>query len=187
MNQNYYNNMNVQQVVDNIMTNIDTFSNNNSNNYVPINNLTYNPNVFEPYGQEQSNINNMNQMMNNQMSNPQMMNNQMIDNQMMNNQNINQQMMDRQFMNPYKKVNKQHKTLKKKEKFSNTNNKLLSFGSLRQLLIYTVLFIIFSHSKMTDLICKIIPDSISMISNIPCITLKGLIMGILIILLNRLL
>lgn len=192
MNQNYYNNVDVPQVVDNIMNNIDTFSNTNSNNYVPINNLTYNPNVFEPYGQSPINQHqNMNQY---NMQQP-TMNNYNMNNGMnqynMNSRNMNSQNMN-QRINQYNmdprilSRKKQKKVLNNIENLDNTSNsKLFSVKSLRYLLIYTVLFIIFSHSKMTDIICKLIPNSISMISNIPCITIKGLLMGVIIIIVNR--
>ena len=65
------------------------------------------------------------------------------------------------------------------------NQPLFSFNTLKKIVIYIILFIIFSHSKMTDIVCKIIPDSITMISNIPCISLKGLFMSIIIIILHR--
>jgi hypothetical protein len=58
------------------------------------------------------------------------------------------------------------------------------FSFIRKLLIYTVLFIIFSHSKLTELLCGFVPYLDSFNSNIPCITLKGIIMSILIIIIN---
>ena len=203
MNQNYYNNMDVPKVVDNIMTNLDTYSNNNSNNYVPINNLTYNPNTFEPYGQskvslqggidmqpQNMSMNNMNMPPSNMgtynMGMDNRMNEKMMNQQMMNQQMMNQQMMNHQMMGQPNYNKKSKKVIKNIENLVNIENtSLFSLKSLKSLIIYVVLFIIFSHSKMTDIVCKFIPNSVTMVSNIPCISLKGLIMGILILLLHK--
>ena len=208
MNQNYYNNKNVPSIVDNIMTNIDTYSNNNSDNYVPINNLTYNPNSFEPYGQSkislqegvemprqymnmpnnsmyQNNIyqNNIPQNSIPQNSIPQNMDHS-INGKIRDHRRINNQIMDYKMMNNYNK--KSNNIIKNIENMGEIDNQpLFSFNTLKKIVIYIILFIIFSHSKMTDIVCKIIPDSITMISNIPCISLKGLFMSIIIIILHR--
>lgn len=198
MNQNYYNNMDVPRVVDNIMNNLDTYSNNNSNNYVPINNLTYNPNSFEPYGQSKVSLqggmdmpqqhigmNNMGMPSQNMGSYNMGMDNRMNE-KMMNQQMMNQQMMNHQMMGQPKYNKKSKKIIRNIENLANTENtSLFSLKSLKSLVIYIVLFIIFSHSKMTDIVCKIIPDSITMVSNIPCISLKGLLMSVIILLLHR--
>jgi hypothetical protein len=208
MNQNYYNNKNVPSIVDNIMTNIDTYSNNNSDNYVPINNLTYNPNSFEPYGQSkislqegvemprqymdipnnsmyQNNMYQNNMYQNNipQNSIPQNMDHSM-NGKIRDHRRINNQIMDYKMMNNYNK--KSNNIIKNIENMGEIDNQpLFSFNTLKKIVIYIILFIIFSHSKMTDIVCKIIPDSITMISNIPCISLKGLFMSIIIIILHR--
>jgi hypothetical protein len=203
MNQNYYNNKNVPSIVDNIMTNIDTYSNNNSDNYVPINNLTYNPNSFEPYGQSKislqegvemprqyMNMPNNSMYQNNiyqnnipQNSIPQNMDHS-INGKIRDHRRINNQIMDYKMMNNYNK--KSNNIIKNIENMGEIDNQpLFSFNTLKKIVIYIILFIIFSHSKMTDIVCKIIPDSITMISNIPCISLKGLFMSIIIIILHR--
>jgi hypothetical protein len=225
MNQNYYNNnMDVPKVVDNIMTNLDTYSNNNSNNYVPINNLTYNPNSFDPYGQSDISslgnnsmgINNMgmnnmgmnnmgtnnmgmnnmgmnNMGMNNMGMNNMGMNNMGMNNMGMNEKHINQDLLNNRMLN-HQMLNAQNpnynkkskKVIKSIENFKNLESKkIFSFNSLKSIVICTILFVIFSHSKMTDIICKFIPDTVTMVSNIPCILLKGFIMSIIIFLLDN--
>ena len=191
MNQNYYNNMDVPRVVDNIMTNLDTYSNNNSNNYVPINNLTYNPNAFEPYGQSKVSLQGGMDMQSQNMPQQNMgsynmgMDNRMNE-KMINQQMMNQQMMNHQMMGQPKYSKKSTKIIKNIENLENIDNiSLFSLKSVKSIVIYIVLFIIFSHSKMTDIVCRFIPESISMVSNIPCISLKGLLMSIIILLLHR--
>jgi len=61
-----------------------------------------------------------------------------------------------------------------------------NLGLVKQLLIYTILFIIFSHCKMTELLCNRISILDTTDSNIPCIAFKGLLMGIVIIILRKL-
>ena len=160
------NQMNIPNIVNNIEQNIDTFGNMNSQNYVPIEqavdnrvqhqNMTYNPNI--PPQQY-----NMNQQ--------QMSNNMPQQIPMQHNQYIPQ---NNQIVNTIEHLDTP------KPGFIKRNLSLI-----KPLLIYTILFIIFTHSMMTEIICSKLPCLDNIESNIPCIAFKGFLMGIVIILFTK--
>jgi len=181
--------MNIPNLVNNIENNMDTFGNSNMNNYVPINNdkLTYNPNIQrETFNQgEQMHMQQPMNNMQNHMNMQQPMNNMQ---QSMN--NMPPPMMNRMppnMMNP--NFNNKNNVVNTIETIDNTEPGFFSNKGKRvkQLLTYTILFIIFSHSKMTELLCNKIPFLANVESNIPCITFKGLLVSIIIMILNHLL
>ena len=181
--------MNIPNLVNNIENNMDTFGNSNMNNYVPINNdkLTYNPNIQrETFNQgEQMHMQQPMNNMQNHMNMQQPMNNMQ---QSMN--NMPPPMMNRMppnMMNP--NFNNKNNVVNTIETIDNTEPGFFSNKGKRvkQLLTYTILFIIFSHSKMTELLCSKIPFLANVESNIPCITFKGLLVSIIIMILNHLL
>lgn len=181
--------MNIPNLVNNIENNMDTFGNSNMNNYVPINNdkLTYNPNIQrETFNQgEQMH---MQQPMNNMQNHMNMQ--QPMSNMQQSMNNMPPPMMNRMppnMMNP--NFNNKNNVVNTIETIDNTEPGFFSNKGKRvkQLLTYTILFIIFSHSKMTELLCNKIPFLANVESNIPCITFKGFLVSIIIMILNHLL
>ena len=177
MNQNYNNlqnqQLNVPNLVSNIENNIDTFGNSNMNTYVPIKNenLTYNPNIENLNSSQSGTMNNMQQIpMNNMQQMP------------MNN-------MQQMPMNNMQQINSKNNIVNTIETLENTKPGWFSNKGkkIKQFLIYAILFIIFSHSKMNEILCSKIPYLDTFYSNIPCITLKGCLISIVIMLINYLL
>ena len=201
MNQNYNNlqnqQLNVPNLVSNIENNIDTFGNSNMNTYVPIKNenLTYNPNIENLNSSQSGTMNNMqqnpmNNMQQNHMNNMQQipMNN-MQQNHMNNMQQIPMNNMQQMAMNNMQQINSKNNIVNTIETLENTKPGWFSNKGkkIKQFLIYAILFIIFSHSKMNEILCSKIPFLDSFYSNIPCITLKGCLISIVIMLINYLL
>ena len=214
MSQIYSNNLNIPDLVSTFENNIDKYNNENVNSYVPINKpMVYNPNIelndISSNNQMNPNNNQMNPN-NNQMNNPMnQMNNQMNNpmNQMNNSMNQMNNPINNQMNNPINNpINNQmnnsmnnsisnyNDIVPSIENLNNNNNmntnkkknnkSFLQLKLLKQISIYTVLFLIFSHSKMNEIIDSKIPLIGRINSNIPLLSLKGFFMAILVILIN---
>ena len=134
------------------------------NNYVPINDkLSYNPNVQidnfqnnQPSQPNQSNgnMNNMNNMNMNNMNMNNMNNMNSMNN--MNNMMYQNNMPMNSFQVPNMVNNRKNNVINTIENMDNNEEGFLSKQGkkIKQLLIYTILFIIFSHTKMTEILCN---------------------------------
>ena len=169
---------NIPSLVNNIEQNIETYGNTNRTNYIPMEqnqmryqnkqqqNMVYNPNIPVQNYQHQH-----------QQQHPQI-------------QNIRQAPRVQQIpqiprTNPM--INTIEHMDKKPSMFKNTFNNFSLLSLIKELVIYNILFIIFCHSKMTQLVCNNVPFLDNTRSNIPCISFKGLLMAIMIIILRKLL
>lgn len=174
------NSMNIPSLVNNIENNIDTFGNNMNPNYIPIDNsknqnLQYNPNVIP-----QINNGSQNQY-NPQITQPPP---QQMGSQMGSQMEQIQQLQNLQ--NQLNMLQKNNSVVNSIENMDNSEGFVSSYKNLIiKVSIYTVLFVIFSHTKMTNLVCDYVPLIDSLGSNIPCITFKGLLMAVTIITIHK--
>ena len=170
------NSMNIPSLVNNIENNIDTFGNNMNQNYIPIDNnqnqnqnLQYNPNIIP-----QINNGSQNQY-NPQITPPQQMGSQMEQIQQLQN-----------LQNQLNMLQKNNSVVNSIENMDNSEGFVSSYKNLiLKISIYTILFVIFSHTKMTNLVCDYVPFIDSFGSNIPCIVFKGLLKAITIIIIHK--
>ncbi len=167
--------------------------------------LSYNMNVdIPPYHQSERNMTSMNfpsdgnfkQNMSNQMSyqmDPRVDPNMMMQQSQMNMQQpimmpppmmMPPQMMMQQPMMQASSMmnNKQPIKKSKNETFNNNSSKCNWLSILKKVIIFTLLFLIMSHVKMNELICRFVPFFND--NEIPCMILKGFIMSILIVVIN---
>jgi hypothetical protein len=92
---------------------------------------------------------------------------------------------------PPPKISKNKRTKQKYDnydidKFQETNSSKFDWLLfIKKLVIYTALFLIMSHVKMDELVCKFVPFLSE--NQILCMTVKGLILALLIILVQMLL
>ena len=82
---------------------------------------------------------------------------------------------------PYTPYNKKYESFTPDSKISKSN--WITFG--KKIVIYTILFLIMSHVKMNCFVCSFMPFLNN--NEVLCMTIKGLIMSILIIIIQKLL
>lgn len=154
-NQNSHNNNNIPNLVTNIEQNVDTYGNINNQNYIPIQ---------TNYNKDQQNLT----------YNPNFIPQQNT-NHMFGGNKFNTQQDNHPIVNSINSI----------ETIENTDKKKGYMIFLKSVIIYTILFVIFSHNKTTSFVDNYIPFSQQ--SNFILIITKGLMMSLIIIFLNKML
>jgi hypothetical protein len=169
-----------------------------------MNNLTYNPNVNIPYNNNYNNTNNINMDFDESGGNF----NNNINRNSNYNANYNMENMkqmrppqqEQQYYQPIMQPEPQYQQQPMypqmqpiKQKFKNKSSKINTIDKfedtssskldwillIKKLIIYTALFLVMSHVKMNELICKFIPFIGD--NEILCMTTKGILLAIIII------
>ncbi len=87
---------------------------------------------------------------------------------------------------PVMRTPKRQKTKENVDKFSDTKSTRFDWILIiKKIIIYTALFLIMSHVKMDELVCKFIPFLSD--NQILCMTFKGILLAIIIIIIQAIL